>query len=297
MIVCATYKVTRPDMKNLAATLIYSLLVIGLVWSCWSAYAAAVGYSKAAEELMNRQMALEVMKRKGKEWVEKFSFKQYQPYSRDIEELRVIESRMEEEKRAAAISTGSFVVVVALLLLQGWFSLQHQELMLGALLFGALCSLSVGLFAPLMTIVTFKDVQFIGRVILQFESKSVIGTVETLFSSGNILVALPLILFSIVLPVAKTLFLGVFLLRPTHWLGNKLLHWIKAIGKWSMADVLVVAVILVFLSFDEGKLTDAEIHTGFYFFLFYVLLSMGTSLFFRVESTTISSPARAACAL
>ncbi len=50
--------------------------------------------------------------------------------------------------------------------------------------------------------------------------------------------------------------------------------FVKAVGKWSMADVFVVALLLTFLSLSGDGLTDARLGTGFYFFAGYVLLSL-----------------------
>jgi len=52
------------------------------------------------------------------------------------------------------------------------------------------------------------------------------------------------------------------------------LRLIRNIGKWSMADVFVVALLLTFFIVNKDKSTDAAVQTGLYFFLCYVILSM-----------------------
>jgi len=53
------------------------------------------------------------------------------------------------------------------------------------------------------------------------------------------------------------------------------LHYIiKTIGKWSMVDVLVVAILVVFFTTNEDVTSEMIIESGLYFFLIYVLISM-----------------------
>ena len=54
----------------------------------------------------------------------------------------------------------------------------------------------------------------------------------------------------------------------------------KAIGKWSMADVFVIAIMVAYLAavaskdMDELFSLEAEFSSGFYYFLGYCLLSI-----------------------
>jgi uncharacterized paraquat-inducible protein A len=50
------------------------------------------------------------------------------------------------------------------------------------------------------------------------------------------------------------------------------------IGKWSMVDVFVVAVFLVYLTGNKGEISRAEVEMGLYYFLAYVIVSMLVSL-------------------
>ena len=49
---------------------------------------------------------------------------------------------------------------------------------------------------------------------------------------------------------------------------------IEHIGKWSMADVFIVAILVVFFSTKQDIHTSIKIEVGLYFFISYVLLSM-----------------------
>ncbi len=52
------------------------------------------------------------------------------------------------------------------------------------------------------------------------------------------------------------------------------LHIIRFIGKWSMTDVFVVAILLAFFSTESKSFTDASVGPGLYFFAGYGLLSL-----------------------
>ena len=56
---------------------------------------------------------------------------------------------------------------------------------------------------------------------------------------------------------------------------DKTLHVIETLGKWSMLDVFVVALLLV--SVKLGVLAKVEVHYGLYVFATSVLLTMGLS--------------------
>ena len=49
---------------------------------------------------------------------------------------------------------------------------------------------------------------------------------------------------------------------------------VDLIGKWSMTDVFVVAVLLAFLALGDQGLTRAEVGPGLYFFAAYGVLSL-----------------------
>ncbi len=136
----------------------------------------------------------------------------------------------------------------------------------------AVC-LVVGLAAPMLTVVAQRDVAVLGTVVLQFETKSILGTVRDLYSGGSVFVAVLLALFSVVVPGAKLTVSLLALLAPGPRARDACVRFVTAIGKWSMTDVFVVAVLLAFLA-GGGELTDARLGPGLYFFAVYGLLSM-----------------------
>ena len=132
----------------------------------------------------------------------------------------------------------------------------------------------MGLLAPILTVVAHEEIALLGRVVLQYESKGIITTIHKLYLVGSYFLASLLLLFSVLLPVLKIL-LSLLALELRHSRARRTsVVLIKAIGRWSMTDVFVVAVLLAFLTADTAQLTDATLGAGLYFFAGYGLLSI-----------------------
>ena len=132
---------------------------------------------------------------------------------------------------------------------------------------GALITLIFGLIAPIMMVTIHKEVEYLGDVVLSFESKGVIGSISKLFENGDVLVALVILLFSVLIPLLKTLSMivvSVFMETP---FAHGIVKFFKMIGKWSMVDVFVVATFLVYLTVNKGDVSRAEVEVGLYFSL------------------------------
>ena len=121
---------------------------------------------------------------------------------------------------------------------------------------------------------------FRGDMIFYYQSKSVLELVGTLFDQKNWVVAISILSFSILFPLLKLIFTCMMLFggRASHTgLGQ---FFVKYAGKWSMADVFVVAVFLAYLAFSNmqvGITTESNVLAGLYFFLGYCLLSILSS--------------------
>lgn len=139
-------------------------------------------------------------------------------------------------------------------------------------------SLIYGLINPILMVTIHKPVDYLGDVILSFESKGIIGSISKLFESGEFAVAFTILLFSILLPAIKSLSLTFMLIFYEHPWNYKMVAFFKQIGKWSMIDVFVVATFLVYFTSNTGGISQAEIQVGLYFFLAYVILSMITAI-------------------
>ena len=150
----------------------------------------------------------------------------------------------------------------------------------GAMLlsFTTFISLIYGLINPILMVTIHKQVDYLGDVILSFESKGIIGSISKLYESGEFAVAFTILLFSILLPAIKSLMLTFMLIFYEHPWNQKMVVFFKQIGKWSMIDVFVVATFLVYFTSNTGGISQAEIQVGLYFFLAYVILSMITAI-------------------
>lgn len=140
-----------------------------------------------------------------------------------------------------------------------------QGIFLDLLIIIALISLVVGITAPLLTL---QKLYFLESQV------SLIGAVGQLYAKKEWLLFFILGGFSLCLPFIKIISLMSILHIPHQKKGflNKLLQGIEAIGKWSMLDVFVVALLLV--SVKLGALAQVTVHYGVYFFALSVLLTM-----------------------
>lgn len=142
----------------------------------------------------------------------------------------------------------------------------------------ATITLIFGIITPIMMVTIHKEVEYLGDVVLSFESKSITGSITKLFENGDTVVALVILLFSILIPSLKTISLAFVSIFMKNKFAHSIVKFFKAIGKWSMVDVFVVATFLVYLTADKGDVSRAEAEVGLYFFLAYVIVSMIVSL-------------------
>jgi hypothetical protein len=98
-----------------------------------------------------------------------------------------------------------------------------------------------------------ETVSFKNQVIF-FQSKSILDVVKILLSTGkydSIFVGILILIFSILFPITKLLSTGVSLLSQRKWAKNKVIHYFAfQSGKWSMADVTVVAIFMAYIGFN-----------------------------------------------
>lgn len=103
------------------------------------------------------------------------------------------------------------------------------------------------------------------------EKRSVIGTLETLWTSSNYWPFFLIFLFGIIVPLVKSVIIFYLLLARNP--GIKWQRFVSAISKWAMADVFVISIFVAFLGANAMEHTKASLESGFYYFSGYVLLS------------------------
>ncbi len=148
--------------------------------------------------------------------------------------------------------------------------------------------------------------------VLFFKSKSILQVVELMIMQPKIdllMVGILVFIFSVVFPVSKLISSLLFIF--SHKLrSNKVVRFIVfRTGKWSMADVLVVAIFMAYIGFTgivtdqlkqlESSLTSIEVLTtnnsllliGFYAFTSFVILSLIFSYSLQYEFKRIDEAA------
>ncbi len=139
-------------------------------------------------------------------------------------------------------------------------------------LFVATFALALGLTMPLMNV---------SKLYFFDENPSLLAIIGSLWTGGEWLLAAIVTLFSMVLPIAK---LGVAQLAAMQVpaAAHALHRWIGLLSKWSMLDVLLVA--LVIFGAKTSGLATAIAQPGLWFFTASALLSaLATHLIVRAE--------------
>jgi uncharacterized paraquat-inducible protein A len=128
---------------------------------------------------------------------------------------------------------------------------------------------------------------------------SLLATINELYTDDRLLVASLILVFSIVIPLIKTSLITLAFYLKNSLRAQQLVSFVNIIGKWSMADVFVVAVFLAVFSTNHAETmnqhqlslfgfkldimmssaTVSNIGVGFYYFTAYCIVSLiGTQL-------------------
>ncbi|HIO93087.1 MAG TPA: paraquat-inducible protein A [Leucothrix mucor] len=143
-----------------------------------------------------------------------------------------------------------------------------QAIIINLLLLLSLATLVIGITAPLLTLIKFSFLE---------NTVSLLSTVQQFYAEKEWFLFIIIALFSLCVPIIKITSL-LLILNVSYSLGSfldKSLQVIETIGKWSMLDVFVVALLLV--SVKLGALAKVEVHYGLYAFASSVLLTMALS--------------------
>jgi paraquat-inducible protein A len=108
---------------------------------------------------------------------------------------------------------------------------------------------------------------------------SILDTVRELWDDQRILVAALIFIFSICIPLLKTSLILIAYVKKHTRLEARILNFVAHIGKWSMADVFVVAVFLAILSTQHSETADSQQMSLF-----------GFKLMLDVSTETLSAP-------
>ncbi|RYE02233.1 MAG: hypothetical protein EOP44_07240 [Sphingobacteriaceae bacterium] len=132
--------------------------------------------------------------------------------------------------------------------------------------------------------------------ILFFQSKGILEVVMVLLKAGHaesLIVGALILCFSVLFPVSKLSSGLLYALGNRKWMRGKVIHYFAFdSGKWSMADVMVVAIMMTYLAFNgilDSQLNELNIKNeylstvttnntslqpGFIIFLAFVIFSL-----------------------
>jgi paraquat-inducible protein A len=111
------------------------------------------------------------------------------------------------------------------------------------------------------------------KLLFWHDDYSIIDGIRALVEEQHYGLALILFFFSMIFPVAKLAVLGALWFVPTSSLvRGRALKWLTMLGKWSMLDVFVVAVLIVITQL--GGMLNAEARSGLYLFAAAIVGSM-----------------------
>ena len=132
----------------------------------------------------------------------------------------------------------------------------------------------------------------VGEVEVYEQTRSIAGAVRRLYEVGSPLPATLILLFSVIVPFGKGALVAWATFMSRSEGRRRTLGFVEAIGKWSMADVFVVALFITYLaaqaSTASGSGQDAgpalvaftaQFGAGFYWFTAYCVFSLASQQF------------------
>jgi paraquat-inducible protein A len=139
-----------------------------------------------------------------------------------------------------------------------------RDWMTPVMLCAATVLLALGLYLPLM---------HLEKMLFWENSYSVVTGVFGLAQDRQYVLATVVFFWSVVFPIAKlALLFWIWFGRTDAAQRSSVLRWLDKLGKWSMLDVYIVAVLIVAVKL--GPLAEVKVENGLYVFGAAVLLTM-----------------------
>lgn len=138
-----------------------------------------------------------------------------------------------------------------------------RRFLLSLAILGASVCLALGITLPIIKLTSY---------VFWTSQHSLLSTVEVLLRDGQWFLGLTVLVFSIVFPVLKLLYLLLISTLPNEEIVRQRwrLRALEWLGKWSMHDVLVLALMIFFIK-SQG-VYDASSLNGVYFFTAAIVL-------------------------
>ena len=158
--------------------------------------------------------------------------------------------------------------------------LAGRRFLLSLAIFAACVCLALGISLPIIKLTT---------MMFWSTEHSLITTVTVLLQENQLFLGLTVLIFSIVLPILKLFYLVLVSTLPSREIRRQRmrLRALEWLGKWSMHDVLVMALMIFFIK-SQG-LYDAASLTGVYFFTAAVLLMILAYAWLRGETQSLTT--------
>ncbi len=162
-------------------------------------------------------------------------------------------------------------------------TLGGRRFLLGSAILAASVCLALGVALPVIKFTRF---------VFFTHEHSLISTVNALIRSGQYFLGTTILIFCILLPVMKLLYLLLLAVLPQREVGRlaRPLQGLEWLGKWSMHDVLVLSL-AIFLVKSHG-VYDAQSVPGLYFFAAAVVLMLLAYAWLRGDVAAVAAPAR-----
>ena len=278
--------------KNLILSFILTAIFISLFFFAFSSYKSAKIYEDTYKQYAQEQTIKNRVEKNTKEMLNEFLGALLgQKPNTPKNETQTKKEELQNLKEKPIEYVMIFASIITLSLLS--FFLVSKKVFLTYLHSVTLLSLIFGLISPIFMMYILLDYNFqnivnIKDAILQFESLSLLGSINKLiFVQEKYFVGGIIILFSVIFPFIKTLlsFANVFINHLS--IVNKSTKLLSALSKWSMTDVFVLSIFLVYLSSVNSGISKivTQIEVGFYFFFIYVVLSIILSFFNKIKIT------------
>ena len=259
----------KTKLLSLTYVVVLSLISAIIAYESWG---NAIGYEHSVNKMTEKLHISDNLKSSGKKILEKITFSWYDGYSQDVEELKKIKEKSEKYNKNAYRFTKAFLGIVLLSLVL-YFIGKKRALLFGLIAL-SIIALITGWYSPILEITAYQEIPVLGNTIFQYESKSIISALYKIFDQQQYAIGGIILLFTVITPILKTFLLLIISFREKLHLSIKKIKILSAIGKWSMLDVFVVAIVVTYFSMKSTGQTDANLQIGVYYFSIYVILSM-----------------------
>jgi len=139
---------------------------------------------------------------------------------------------------------------------------------------------AIGVIAPAMVIWTAPSIPMESgnlNFVLQHQVRGIAAIIWDLLTNGHWVIGGFLLLFSIITPMTKVSLTYFATASNSKELNFKIGQLLHTIGKWSMADVFVAAILLALYALKYQEATKSIPCLGLYYFIGYCMLSMTTT--------------------